>query len=353
MVADVRNFLHQQKINVLVEAYDGQWSSLVFCDHNDKPLTLFELQRDCWLKFKTMSQEKLINFIESLSKNISQNLQEWTSTSMIPPESKRITNIQVNLKWHTEQSRDPLHMQHCKSFIELESYCNEHNCEGGLSMVTFPDVNKRPDAWQVHILEPNLLHLLELKKFSGKQTYYNHQESDSKSDTHDQMESVEDFLADDWPDEGDTSPNLTGCDRDDKKFVLLSSHSAITTEIIFLLLCGKRGDKWISLDAQVNEVLSSSESIFKQLTAYEIDDILPVLQWYSSKKCHLFIHPKMKKLKKSNFLGHILGHYHHYSAYNQWAVSTLAVETILSVLTTLSWTTSGIPLAAKISVIYI
>ena len=102
MVADVRNFLHQQKINVLVETYDGQWSSLVFRDHNDKPLTLFELQRDYWLKFETMSQEKLINFVESLSKNTSWNLQEWTSTFMIPPESKCITNIRVNLKWHTE-----------------------------------------------------------------------------------------------------------------------------------------------------------------------------------------------------------------------------------------------------------
>ena len=180
--------------------------------------------------------------------------------------------------------------------------------------MTFPDVNKRPDVWQVHILEPILLHLLELKKFSGKWTYYNCQESDSESDTHDQMESIEDYLADDWPDEGDTSPNLTGCDRDDIKFVLLSSHSAITTEIIFLLLCGKHGDKWISLDAQVlvNEVLSSSESIFKKLTAYEIDGILRILQRYSSEKCCLFICPKMKKLTKSNFLGHILGHYHCY-----------------------------------------
>ena len=34
--------------------------------------------------------------------------------------------------------------------------------------------------------------------------------------------------------------------------------------------------------------------------------------------------------------------------YNQWAVSMLAVETMFSVLTTLSRTTSGIPLAAKI-----
>ena len=30
MVTDVRNFLHRHNINVLAEAYDGQWSPLVF-----------------------------------------------------------------------------------------------------------------------------------------------------------------------------------------------------------------------------------------------------------------------------------------------------------------------------------
>ena len=114
MVMDVRNFLYRHKINVLVEAYDGQWSSLVFRDHNGKPLTLFELQRNCWLKFKTMSQEKLINFIESLSKNTDLNLDEWSSTLMNPPESKRIGNIRVHLKWHSKQTRDP---QHIKSVL--------------------------------------------------------------------------------------------------------------------------------------------------------------------------------------------------------------------------------------------
>ena len=165
-------------------------------------------------------------------------------------------------------------------------------------MVTFPEVDKRPDVWQVHLSEPNLLHLLELKKFSGKQRYYNVHQSDSESDTQDQMEPIEDYFLDDDPNEGDsalghTALHLTGCNRDDIKSVLLSTHTAITTEIIFLLLCGKHGEKWISLNAEtlVNEVLSSSESIFKQLTAYKIDGILHVLQWYSSKKCQLFIHP--------------------------------------------------------------
>ena len=119
MVTDVRNFLHHHNINVLAEVYDGQWSSLVFQDANDKPLTLFELQRDCWLKF-----------IETLLKNSRENLDQWTSTTLNVEEAKRIGNIRVSLQWHTDKTQDLLHMQHCKSFITLESYCNEHNCEG-------------------------------------------------------------------------------------------------------------------------------------------------------------------------------------------------------------------------------
>ena len=30
MVTDIPNFLHHHQINVLVEAYDGQWANLVF-----------------------------------------------------------------------------------------------------------------------------------------------------------------------------------------------------------------------------------------------------------------------------------------------------------------------------------
>ena len=146
MVTDVRNFLHRQNINLLVEAYDGQWSRLVFRVSNDKPLTLFELKCNCWLKFKLMSQEKRINFIESLCKNMVQNLQEWTAASLHMPESRCIGNIRTTIKKHTKETRDVLHMQHCKTFLELESYCNEHNCKGGLKVVTFPDVATRPDV---------------------------------------------------------------------------------------------------------------------------------------------------------------------------------------------------------------
>ena len=51
MMNDVQNFLHEKGVNILVEAYNDQWSGLVFRDQNSNPLTLFELQRDLWLTF--------------------------------------------------------------------------------------------------------------------------------------------------------------------------------------------------------------------------------------------------------------------------------------------------------------
>ena len=271
-----------------------------------------------------MSQEKLINFIESLCKNTKQNLQQWTAASLDMPESRCIGNIRTTIKKYTKETRDVLHMQHCKTFLELKSYCNEHNCEGGLKMVTFPDVATRPDVWEVHITDPNLLHLLQIKKYSGQRkqhTQYTYYDSESESSMPDMMESiVEDMECDDIDtdeiglEHGHIIPNLSGVDSADIKHILLTTHRNICTEIIFLLLCGKRGVKWNSLDVEslLNDILCTPESIYKELTSYEIDGVLRVIQRCCTKKCPLVVKPKMKKLTKANFLGHVLGHYYWY-----------------------------------------
>ena len=67
-------------INVLVEAYDGQWSGLVFRDQNNKPLTLFEVQRDSWLEFARMSMDKLLTFIRNLCVLSEEDMKTWNGT---------------------------------------------------------------------------------------------------------------------------------------------------------------------------------------------------------------------------------------------------------------------------------
>ena len=261
MVSDVRDFLHTNNINVLIEAYDGQWSNIVFRDSEDKPLTLFKLQRDSWLKFKSMSQEKLVNFIESISRNNVENLQQWAATALNPGATQRIRNIQTSLKKHTKESRDASHMQHCKTYIELQSFCNEHNCEGGTSLVTFPEIDRRPDLWDVNLSQPNLLHILNLKKFSGQKKRYYSYEPDSESTTSD----IDDIDID----YSENVPLLIGSDTHDIKCELLTSHHGISTEIVFLLLCSKRTEKWSSttVDSLLENVLCSPECIFRELTS--------------------------------------------------------------------------------------
>ena len=79
---------------------------------------------------------------------------------------------------------------------------------------------------------------------------------------------------------GDGVQNITGCDTEDIKSLLLTSHRAISNEIIFLLLCGKRSEKWTSLDVEslMKDSLCSPKHIFKELTVYDFDGILCVLQ---------------------------------------------------------------------------
>ena len=65
IINQVREKLHQNGINVLCEAVDGQWAGIVFRDENGQPLTMFELQRDSWLKFAKMSKDSIINYIHT------------------------------------------------------------------------------------------------------------------------------------------------------------------------------------------------------------------------------------------------------------------------------------------------
>ena len=51
-------------------------------------------------------------------------------------------------------------MVECKTYLTVESFCNEFNCRGGIGLVTFPQVDSRQDLWEVRICDSNLLHIL-------------------------------------------------------------------------------------------------------------------------------------------------------------------------------------------------
>ena len=67
MINRVRDKLKDNSTRVLCEAVDGQWSGIVFRDEGLRPLTLFELQCDSWLKFAKMSKENILLFLHNMS----------------------------------------------------------------------------------------------------------------------------------------------------------------------------------------------------------------------------------------------------------------------------------------------
>ena len=313
MMNDMHNTMKENGIDILVEAYDGQWSGLVFRDHNNKPLTFFEVQRDSWLQYSGVSKDKLLSFIRNLCMISEADINTWTSTVITHPGITRIGNIEVKAGIHTKETQNPKHVMHCKRYIEVKSFCNEFNCDSRMAGVIFPNVERRPDLWQVNICDCNLLHIwgkLKLhRRFTQTSNVAISGESSNLLDEveHDFMEidmHVTDSILD------NVSENFLVMNSGHIQNLLLTSQNSILIEILFFLLCGKRTEKWSSFHPQdfYDTVFQSSKDIFTELKIHEIDGILKILQKSSCKQCPLFVPKKLKKLTKSNILAFILGH---------------------------------------------
>ena len=316
MMNQVRNVLNDNKIQILVEAYDGQWANLVFRGQNNEPLTLFELQRDVWLTFATMSKDNLLKFIDSVSISDDNTIKEWSEMNILREGVFRYGNIRTRLGIHTKETQDLKHCMHCKRYLSVESFCNEFNSEGGISMIKFPTVNARPFLWQVHISDRNMMHIWGKRKLQRTSLT-----SSEGTDTHDidtnvsdEIETMEHDLVNAIATDSDTQPadscpNFLPTDVGHIRNILLTEKNNIMIEILFFLLCGKRTDKWAGYDESslYDNVLNSAEHIYTELTIYELDGILKILQRSASPQCPLKIHGKHNKLAKSNYLAFLLG----------------------------------------------
>ena len=81
---------------------------------------------------------------------------------------------QYGMAWHDRMTQSDQQMVECKSYLATQSFCNEFNCEGGIGLVTFPQVDARPDLWEVCICDRNLLHILGVKQSTSNTRYEEH-----------------------------------------------------------------------------------------------------------------------------------------------------------------------------------
>ena len=193
MMNKVRNVLNDNKIQILVEAYDGQWANLVFRGQNNEPLTLFELQRDVWISFATMSKDNLLKFIDSVSISDDNTIKEWSEMNILREGVFHYGNIRTCLGIHNKETQDLKHCMHCKRYLSVESFCNKFNSEGGISMIKFPTVNAQPFLWQVNISDRNMMHIwgkrkLQLTSLRDSEDTERHDIGTNESDEIENME---------------------------------------------------------------------------------------------------------------------------------------------------------------------
>ena len=316
MMNQVQNVLNDNKIQILVEAYDGQWANLVFRGQNNEPLTLFELQRDVWLTFATMSKDNLLKFIDSVSISDDNTIKEWSEMNILREGVFRYGNIRTRLGIHNKKTQDLKHCMHCKRYLSVESFCNKFNSEGGISMIKFPTVNARPFLWQVHICDRNMMHIwgkrkLQVTSLRDSEDTERHDigTNDSKEIETMEHDLVNVIATDSDSQPADSCPNFLSTDVGRIRNILLTEKNSIMIEILFFLLCGKQTDKWAGYDESslYDNVLNSAQHIYSELTIYELDGILKILQRSASPQCPLKIHGKHNKLTKSNYLAFLLG----------------------------------------------
>ena len=312
MLNVVRDRLKDNGTSVLCEAVDGQWSGIVFRDEQVKPLTLFELQRDSWVKFGYMSKEKLLQFIQDVSYVSTDDKEMCNQIDIDYFSVHRYGNIEV----HIEPFRRPDDGKVVRQ-IFINSCCGDYNQGAALRFLRTPSKDDRPELWITPLgVTHNLLQVLGIDHTAVRQQ--NRHDSDIESDADEDDNFLN--LRSDVVDESERTPDISTQDQDqqtvvlvsakDIKSVLLGSHKHILEEILITLLCSERQHKWNSVTCLefYDIALSSTHSIHESMTNHDLDIVINVLRKWECKEFPLGIKLNEQKLRKANQLGFILGH---------------------------------------------
>ena len=122
-----------------------------------------------------------------------------------------------------------------------------------MAELRFPNVERRPDLWQVNICDCNLLHMWGKCKLCRMFTQTSNVAISGESSN--LLDEIEHDVMDIEMHETDSildnvSENFVVTDSGHIQNLLLTSHNNILIEILFFLLCGKRTEKWSSFNPQ-------------------------------------------------------------------------------------------------------
>ena len=98
MIIIVQDKLKDNGTSILCESVDSQWSGIVFRDEKLRPLTLFELQCNCWLRFAKMSKESLLQFIQDITYVTTDSKNSCSEIDINYFSSHSYGNIEVHIR---------------------------------------------------------------------------------------------------------------------------------------------------------------------------------------------------------------------------------------------------------------
>ena len=239
LISSLRRVLLRENVNILADCFDGEWAQVAFRSEQDKPLTLYELQRDVWAIFSDMSISKAIAFLteatmvhhtdQSLLMQNGDLLQQQWSQGNLNVECKQVRGIKTLT---VTCNGGPMRIPHLPIFCKL------------------PDYRDRPDLWVAYTVRLELLKvLLDHAKAMDLQV----------------LTSID-------------------CDCEVGETATSTEHLLLHTDlgrlvmegILTGLLAMKRPQKWQSTSIQqlLHQYMHNSHSIMRSFTIIELDFIL-------------------------------------------------------------------------------
>lgn len=102
MIDYVRSESDRRGVQILCEAFDGQWGNLVFKSRTDEPLTRIQFQKKCWQEFSRKPRLELLENIIGYCKISKYTLDQFASMLFIQckwmDQSFTLGNLSVTSK---------------------------------------------------------------------------------------------------------------------------------------------------------------------------------------------------------------------------------------------------------------
>ena len=313
MINVLRNDLKDKGLRILAESLDGQWAPMVFRDADNNPLTLYELDKDCWIKFAHMGKKNILKYMETFSHVSVKNMEGLAKPERFTEGRYRNGNVgfDVNFKLNDDKDKRELVM-----FLSTYSFCGQLDVPEGFSKFQTPNKNKHKRLWGLEMsVSGNLLTVL--KSPQATTNLLETTEDSTSVELDEQTINLQHDIVSENVEEGfvESQSNIAlnqneSSSMDDSqkiRRILMTTHKYVLEDILICLICLNE-DKWKSYDVEelYNKHLSSTTNIYKSLLLKEICEILKCIKHVPGKnltweKCE-------NKLQNAQLLGYILGH---------------------------------------------